>query len=136
MEAAIRAHDQAGQVTLLGRLPHDQILQEMAWADAFALVGWDEPFGIVFAEAFAAGLPVICCDDGGICDLLKDGVHGFAVPPRDVQAVSNALNRLLAKPALRTRMTTAVKTLFEKELSAAQYGLTFRETLDSAMVRH
>jgi glycosyltransferase involved in cell wall biosynthesis len=134
IEAARRRFDPTGQVRLLGRLPHDQILQEMAWADAFALTGWDEPFGIVFAEAFAAGLPVLCCNDGGICDLLQDGVHGFAVPPRDVVAAAGALEKLLSDPDLRARMTTAARALFESELSTTQYGRTLRLALESALI--
>jgi glycosyltransferase involved in cell wall biosynthesis len=54
-----------GRIQLLGPLRNAQVLQEMVWADLFALVGWDEPFGIVHAEAAAAGLPLLLQTTGG-----------------------------------------------------------------------
>jgi glycosyltransferase involved in cell wall biosynthesis len=82
----------------------------------FALIGWDEPFATVFSEALSAGKPVICCNDGGITDVLKDEVHGLTVPPRDLEAAAGALGRLLSDPALRERMGKAGAELFEKSL--------------------
>jgi glycosyltransferase involved in cell wall biosynthesis len=99
-------------------------MQEMVWADIFALVGWDEPFATVYVEALAAGKPIICCDDGGICDVLESGVQGLAVPPRDVDATSGALRRLLSDSQLRAEMSVAAKALFTEQLSTSAYADT------------
>jgi glycosyltransferase involved in cell wall biosynthesis len=85
-------------VQLLGKKLHSEVLQEMAWADCFALVGWDEPLGAVYLEAMAAGKPIVCCNDGGINDLFLNGKHGYAVPPRDVAAAAGAIVTLLSQP--------------------------------------
>ncbi|NJL47720.1 MAG: glycosyltransferase family 4 protein [Leptolyngbyaceae cyanobacterium SM2_5_2] len=92
------------RVQLLGKQPHERVRQEMAWADGFALVSWDEPFATVYLEAMAAGKPIICCRDGGICDVVKDGLQGYIVTPKDVKSAAQALDRLLTNPSQRQRM--------------------------------
>jgi glycosyltransferase involved in cell wall biosynthesis len=42
----------------------------MRKVDIFALIGWSEPFGVVFLEAMAAGLPVIACSDSGVAEVI------------------------------------------------------------------
>ncbi|NBS54642.1 glycosyltransferase family 4 protein [bacterium] len=42
-------------------------------------VQWEEPFGIVFAEALACGTPVISCPRGALPEIVKDGVDGFLI---------------------------------------------------------
>jgi glycosyltransferase involved in cell wall biosynthesis len=43
-------------------------------------IEWDEPFGIVMAEAFACGTPVIGFPRGSVPEVVRDGVNGFLVP--------------------------------------------------------
>ena len=40
-------------------------------------IQWDEPFGIVFAEALAAGTPVITCARGALPEIIREGQNGF-----------------------------------------------------------
>jgi glycosyltransferase involved in cell wall biosynthesis len=42
-------------------------------------VQWDEPFGIVFAEALACGTPVISCPRGALPEIVEEGVDGFLI---------------------------------------------------------
>ena len=49
----------------LGWMPHEQALQQYAWADIFAFTSLRDTTGTVIAEALAAGLPVICLDHQG-----------------------------------------------------------------------
>ena len=113
----IQQLDMGERVQLVGRQPHNQVLQEMAWADCFALVGWDEPFATVYLEAMAAGKPIICCDDGGITDVIEHGVHGLMVPPRDQTATANALDRILSNHAECLTMGQQARHLIEQRLT-------------------
>lgn len=122
----------ARRVRMLGPLPHHQLLQEMVWADVFALVGWDEPFATVYVEALAAGKPIICCNDGGICDVVRDGVEAVLVPPRNVEATAQALRRLLIDQSLRERMSAASAALFNSQLTTAAYARTILSELGRA----
>ena len=55
---------------------------------------WDEPFGLVAAEAQACGTPVVAFRRGGLQDIVLDGVTGFLVDPGDVGAAAAALRRV------------------------------------------
>jgi len=52
---------------------------------------WDEPFGMVAAEAQACGTPVVAYRRGGLQEVIVDGVTGFLVPPDHVAAAAGAL---------------------------------------------
>jgi glycosyltransferase involved in cell wall biosynthesis len=57
-------------------------------------VNWDEPFGLVAAEAQGCGTPVVAFRRGGLRDIVVDGVTGFLVEPGDVDAAAVALCRV------------------------------------------
>lgn len=116
-EAAIRETGMQERVQILGFKPRQQVLQEMAWCDCFALIGWDEPFATVFIEAMALGKPIITADDGGINDVVRDKVHGLVIPPHDVEAAARALDALLASPERCAAMGKAARQLVEQNLT-------------------
>lgn len=58
-----------------------------------------EGLGIVYLEASATGLPVICGDSGGAPDAVIDGETGYVVPGRDPRGLADRLVQLLADPA-------------------------------------
>src|SRR5262249_13379943 len=58
-----------------------------------------EGLGIVYLEASASGLPVICGDSGGAPDAVIDGETGYVVPGRDPRGLADRLIQLLADPA-------------------------------------
>ena len=55
-------------------------------------IEWDEPFGIVMAEAFACGTPVIGFARGSVPEVVRDGVNGFLA--RSVAEAAQAVSRL------------------------------------------
>jgi glycosyltransferase involved in cell wall biosynthesis len=57
----------------------------------------------------AAGLPVIVSDHAGSAEIVRDGVNGFVVPARDVDALAARMNALLADAELRARMGAAAR---------------------------
>jgi glycosyltransferase involved in cell wall biosynthesis len=68
-----------------------------AFANAAAVlcpVHWDEPFGLVAAEAQSCGTPVVAYRRGGLQDIVVDGVTGFLVDPGDVDAAAAALSHV------------------------------------------
>ncbi|HEX6954998.1 MAG TPA: glycosyltransferase [Agromyces sp.] len=80
------------------------------------LAGWDvavqastrpEPLGQNVLQYLAAGRAVIAADEGGPAEWVHDGVNGLLVPPRDVDALADALARLDADPGLRARLGAA-----------------------------
>lgn len=57
--------------------------------------------GFVYLEAMACGLPVIACEGSGAAEVVMPGENGFLVPPGDVEALANILQRLLSNTAER-----------------------------------
>jgi len=70
-------------------------------------IEWDEPFGIVFAEALACGTPVISAPRGALPEIVHPGVHGFLINDIEegVRAVANLPN--LSRQACRKRVEEA-----------------------------
>src|SRR3546814_6199838 len=87
----------------------------LAGFDLFALATEQEASGTVFVEAAAAGLAVIGTDVGGVSEMLKDGVTGLLVPPKDPVALRKALETLIDDPRRRKEMGLAGKSLFRDE---------------------
>jgi len=49
------------KVRFLGKLPHSEVMREMASCSLFCLPSWNEGFGLVYLEAMSLGKPVIGC---------------------------------------------------------------------------
>jgi glycosyltransferase involved in cell wall biosynthesis len=54
---------------------------------------WDEPFGMVAAEAQACGTPVVAFRRGALAEVVVDGVTGFLIAPGDIRAAADAVGR-------------------------------------------
>jgi len=68
-----------------------------------------EGFGIVYAEAAAAGLPVVAANTGGAVDAVRSGLTGLLVDPASPPDVAAALLALLTDDDRRTRMAEAAR---------------------------
>ncbi|QDZ07345.1 glycosyltransferase family 1 protein [Sphingomonas panacisoli] len=79
----------------------DDLGRAVASMDVFFNPSVTETFGNVTAEAMAAGVPVVAARATGAVDLVEDGVTGFLVPPRDVGAYADAIQRLVQDNDLR-----------------------------------
>jgi glycosyltransferase involved in cell wall biosynthesis len=84
------------RVALLGHLPPDALERalEGAWVQAVPS-RWDEPFGLVAAEAMMRGTAVVASGSGGLAEVVEDGRSGLLVPPGDEEALAGALLRVL-----------------------------------------
>jgi len=75
-------------------------------ADIFVLpsIMSTESFGIVNLEAMACGVPIVASEIGGVPDVVKDGENGLLVPPRDPNALADAIIYLLENEDVRRKM--------------------------------
>jgi len=77
-EERVRPHVDGSAVRHFPHLPNGEVLKLMAGALAFLFpISWEEPFGLVVAEALAAGTPVIATPRGSLPELVLHGVTGF-----------------------------------------------------------
>lgn len=68
---------------------------------------WEEAFCLAAAEPLARGRPLVATRVGAIPELVRHGVTGLLVPPRDPQALASAIRRLLDTPDLATALGRA-----------------------------
>lgn len=94
VDEAIR---RGARVVAPGPQPHDRIADWMAAADVVALPSWSEGTPNVVLEALALGRPVVATTVGGIPDVVTENRSGYLVPPRDAEALENALRRALVR---------------------------------------
>lgn len=90
--------DVAGQTILTGFLAEEELADHFLLADLFVLPSKKEGFGIVFIEALACGLPVICGNADGSVDAICNGELGKAIDVEDLDALEEAVCELLKTP--------------------------------------
>ena len=73
-------------------------------ADVFVHPSMYEIFGIVNLEAMACGVPIVASKVGGVPDVVKDGENGLLVPPKDSEALADAIIYLLENEDVRDKM--------------------------------
>jgi glycosyltransferase involved in cell wall biosynthesis len=101
--------DLGGRVVAHGALPRERVAGLYAGADAFVLPAFREPYGTVWGEAMAFGLPVIGWRAGNLPYLADDGREGLLVPPGDIDGLARALELLAMDPRLRERLGGAAR---------------------------
>jgi glycosyltransferase involved in cell wall biosynthesis len=73
-------------------VPRSSLWEAMARASVVVCPArWEEPFGMVPAEAQACGTPVVAFKRGALGEVIVDGLTGFLVPPDDIRAAADAV---------------------------------------------
>ncbi|MEJ7892735.1 MAG: glycosyltransferase [Solirubrobacteraceae bacterium] len=110
------------RIHFVGAVSDEDLPAYLRAADVFALPSTTraESFGIATLEAQALGVPAVITDVGtGTIEAVDPGLTGLVVPPGDVQALRDALQRLLSDPAGRARMGRAAAARVERDRTAA-----------------
>jgi glycosyltransferase involved in cell wall biosynthesis len=117
------------RVHLLGQVSEERKYQALSVADVFVSTSQHEGFGLVFLEAMAHGLPIICFDHGGQTDFLVDGETGCLLPLNDqdrfaqsivhlqhagVRRIMSANNRRLVEDYFIDKCANRYESVFEE----------------------
>jgi glycosyltransferase involved in cell wall biosynthesis len=108
-------------VTILGHITHADAARHFSEADVFVLPTISDGFALTQLEAMSFGLPVITTPNCG--DVVTHGVDGLIVPPRDSQALADAIASLEANRQLVREMSAeALKTVGHPRFSLDGYA--------------
>jgi glycosyltransferase involved in cell wall biosynthesis len=102
------------QVLLLGPVDEAERLRLFAGARALLMPSRFEGFGMVAAEAMAAGVPVVAAASGSLPEVVAPPDGGILVEPGDAMALADAVSALLASPERRHSLSRSGRTSAER----------------------
>jgi glycosyltransferase involved in cell wall biosynthesis len=115
IRASIRALDLESCVHLAGF--RDDLPRILPCLDLLVHPALMEGLGVSLLQAASAGVPIVASRAGGIPEAVRDGLNGFLVSPGDVDALGQAIARILSDKALALRLGEAGRTLITQEFS-------------------
>ncbi|MDD2200125.1 MAG: glycosyltransferase family 4 protein [Bacteroidales bacterium] len=80
-----------------------------------------ECFPLGLLEALKFGLPIITTPEGGIPDIVEDGITGFLVPQKDALSLAEKIEILIQNPSLRQQMGEAGRLKYEQEFTLNKF---------------
>jgi phosphatidylinositol alpha-1,6-mannosyltransferase len=108
----IDAYQVNKEVILTGFLNENELTDHFLLSDLFVLPSKKEGFGIVFVEALACGLPVICGNADGSTDAIRNGELGTAINVDDLDELEKTIAAYLKAPlTITTRQSLQTRCL-------------------------
>ncbi len=93
----------------------------LAACDVVAFPSRYEPFGTVTVDAWAAERPLVAADAVGPAAYVRDGENGLLVPKDDVDALTDALRRVIHDKALAARLVAGGRADYESTFTKAAF---------------
>ena len=105
-------------IRAVGEKRNDELIAWYAASDCFVLPSYREGFPNTVLEAGAMGLPSIVTDINGSREIVENGKNGIIIPPKDENALIEAMQQMLDNDSKRDSMATAARPMiasrFEK----------------------
>ncbi|MCW4004038.1 MAG: glycosyltransferase family 4 protein [Candidatus Bathyarchaeota archaeon] len=135
LTATLQAANLLGNFMFIGNVKEDLLGALYNCADVFVLPSIQEGQGIVLLEAQASGKPVVAFDVGGVKEAVRDGETGFLAKQGSVDALTDALLKLLSDKTLREKMGASgrkfVSENFTWDICAQKVLNVYREVLST-----
>ncbi|HEY8865540.1 MAG TPA: glycosyltransferase [Solirubrobacteraceae bacterium] len=123
LRALVRELGLEGRVEFRGQLEHGRALAEMGRCAVFVMPGVEEPFGVAFVEAMAAGLPAIGGrGEGGPEDIAAAGGGMVLVEPGDAAALARTIDDVLASPERLRALGESARETVRRSFTWARCG--------------
>ena len=102
------------KIKFLGRKSQEETLKYYKNADIFVLPSLDEAFPMTLLESWAASLPVIITNVGGISKICKNKTNAIIIPPKNPKEIAEAMLTLIKSKGLRDKLGENGKKEVEK----------------------
>jgi len=101
-------------IRLLGRVERERVPVVLGSCSVLCIPSLGEPFGLGALEGMAMGTPIVGTDAGGLQHIIPEE-GGYKVPPRDAEALANALRDVLSSPQRRREMGRLNRQVVEEK---------------------
>lgn len=109
------------EVSYLGPKYGDDKINLYSETDIFVLPSFSDCFPLVLLEAMKHSLPIISTFEGGIPDILENGITGFLVPKMDPYSLADKLEKLIKNRDLRLQMGEEGHNKYLKEFTLGKF---------------
>lgn len=109
--------------------PQKNVAPYLQNCTAYVLPSYHEGTPKTVLEAMASGRPVITTDAPGCRETVTDGVNGYLVPVKDVDAIVEAMEKMIAQPSENVRMAKNARQIAEEKYDVNKVNLTIRKTM-------
>ncbi len=124
----------AEKVTFHGKVPQDELIHHYDRCDLMLVPSlWQEPFGLVVAEAMARGLPVIASNVGGPAEIITHEKNGLLVEAGDERALALAISQLIKDPEKRKRFGKAARSTVQERFVIKENAIRVEQHLQRAL---
>lgn len=130
------SHGLEGHITFAGWVAGDEKISLYEGVDVFVLPSHAEGLPNAMIEAMAAGLPIVVTSVGSIPDFIVDNMNGLVVPPRNVPALTSALELLCKMPDERERLGRAGQALARERFGVERAAAALASLVDTAAREH
>jgi glycosyltransferase involved in cell wall biosynthesis len=111
-----------GYFSYLGKINFYQLYKYYSQGSVFVLPSIDDGFALVINQAMACGLPVISTFNTGGSEVVRDGIDGFIIPIRNIEALKEKILYLYNNPDVCKKMGESAKERVYRDSSWNQYG--------------
>jgi glycosyltransferase involved in cell wall biosynthesis len=118
----------SNNIKAIGSVPQDKLLSYYQNSSVFCLSSIEEGMAMVTLQAMACGVPVICTENTGAGDLVTDGIEGFIIPIRNIDALKQKMLFCYDNEIERGIMgKNALKKITQNDYTWSGYGKRITE---------
>lgn len=121
------------QIKYLGKKYGQDKINVFENADIFAFPTYYDCFPLVLLEAMEFSLPIVTTYEGGVPDIVEDGIDGFLIKQMDVKALADKLEILIKNPELRKKMGDAGRKKYEEQFTLEKFENRLVEILEDVL---
>lgn len=103
--------------------------------DLFVLPSVTEGMSNTLLEAMACGIPVIATDVGGNPEIIRDGINGFLIPPRNSDVLSETIEKMYSDKRMARQMGIMSRKIVEKKFSLTNMVKNYQDMYIRCLIK-